>query len=270
MISTHLPTSNPAALARGWSYPWSADPTDWQSGQTESREATLDAMCQAITSSCWSPARFEGGHRLEANFLSAQVIALDFDEGRSLDWAIEKFARLKHIIGTTKSHGVQKGEKPPCDRFRVVLFLPHIYTHLPLYKSVLSAYVELVGADKQVKDGARFFYPCRDIISVRDGYTCPQITARKNIAHSSLRATHRIPTNDRNLRSGCRAWQSGAGFEEGSRNISCFKAACDLFEAGWTYDKVVDWLLVTGTSLPRTEVETTVRSAEKSKRGAAI
>jgi len=278
MISLHEPESDPRALAHGWRYPWSDDPTDWFVGELSPRQCSLEAMAQAIVSQPWSPGRFEFGHRHESNFIGSSIIALDFDEGKTLDWAIAKFARLRHIIATTKSHGIEKGKKPPCDRFRVVLFLPYCYTFLPLYKSTMAAYVELLGADEQVKDGARFFWPSRDIISVRDGFTCPELRSKKAKPKSAEQAVapvirkwepeeKRFDRRDPTTRLGCRAWASGAGYQEGIRNRSCFQAACDLFEAGWSEGDVAAWIHKIGTSLDCDEVSATIRSARKKKEG---
>ena len=279
MISLHAPENQAHALAHGWTFPWGTDPGAWQAGQTSPWECSLDLLAQLIVTRPWSPSRYDNGHRHESNFLGSRVVALDFDEGQTLTWAVEKFARLKHIITTTKSHGIAKGKKPPCDRFRVVLFLPHLYSHLPLYKSMLAAYVELLGADEQVKDGARFFWPSKDIISIKEGFSCPELRQKKQVPKTAPATTQPVERTTRThthiaesrgdptTKSGCRAWKSGAGFQEGIRNRSCFQAACDLFEAAWDEGKVRDWLVSVGTSLPDAEVGATIRSAHKTKRG---
>jgi hypothetical protein len=282
MISLHAPETQAHALAHGWTFPWGTDPGAWQAGQTSPWEWSLEQLAQCMISQPWSPGRYENGHRLEANFLGSSIVALDFDEGQTLAWAVEKFARLRHIIATTKSHGVPKGKKPACDRFRVVLFLPHLYSYLPLYKSILAAYVELLGADEQVKDGARFFWPSKDIISIKEGFSCPELRPKKQAPKQAPAKTHvqeitrssseprqysAGPKGDPTTKAGCRAWKAGAGFQEGIRNASCFKAACDLFEANWDESRVRDWLVSVGTSLPDAEVGATIRSAHKTKRG---
>lgn len=278
MISLHAVETQAHALARGWTFPWSDDPLEWQTGQTAPWLSTMDALAQCMISFPWAPARYENGHRLEANFLGSSLIALDFDEGKTVEWAIEKFARLRHIIMTTKSHGIQKGKKPPCDRFRVVLFLPYLYSYLPLYKSVLLAYVDLLGADGQAKDGARFFWPSKEIISVKDGFSCPELRPKKRAPKAvpaTTPATHQAhqkqtyseSDRDPTTKFGCRAWLAGAGFKENSRNLSCFQAACDLFECDWDEGKVYTWLRSVGTSLEDVEVLTTIRSARKRKKG---
>lgn len=278
MISLHAPETQAHALAHGWMFPWGTDPGAWQSGQTSPWLCSLELLARLIVTQPWSPSRFENGHRHESNFLGSSVVALDFDEGVSLTWAVEKFSRLRHIIATTKSHGIPKGKKPACDRFRVVLFLPHLYSYLPLYKSVLAAYVELLGADEQVKDGARFFWPSKDIISVKEGFSCPELKPKKQApkAAPAKIQPHRIDTRSEpraesgrepTTKAGCRAWLAGAGFDEGRRNRSCWQAACDLFEGGWDEGRVREWILRVGTSLPDAEVDATIRSAHKTKRG---
>ncbi len=282
MISLHDPEDNPAKMASGWYYPWGQDPGEWALGQTAAWAFSLRACADAVCAFPWSPSRYEDGRRHESSFLCAQVVALDFDEGWTLNEAIEMFSPFKHIIATTRNHQKQKGKKPPCDRFRVLLFLASPCTDLVLYKSILAGYVEEYQADEQVKDGARLFFPCREIVSIGEGYSAPILQKKEapakapptvrngNINHPTTprpgghsQSGHRDPTT----KAGCRAWLGGAGLQEGIRNRSCYRAAGDLFESGWSQGQVVDWLLSVGTTLPMSEIMTTVNSAMRKKKG---
>lgn len=114
----------------------------------------------------WSPIVWKNGHRLNENFHRADWIALDFDEGLTLIEAKENiFADRVCIIGTTKSH-----QKPKngiiCDRFRVMLKLQLPITNAVAYKAQIQNHVDNYGCDSAAKDGARFFWPCRDIVVV--------------------------------------------------------------------------------------------------------
>ena len=101
------------------------------------------------------------------------MIALDFDNGEyTLAQAINDFCDQVHIIGTTKSHQIAKGNAPACDRFRLVLRLTEPITDVMQYKATITPLVERHSADKASVDGARYFFPCKQIVSiVTEGYT---------------------------------------------------------------------------------------------------
>ena len=120
---------------------------------------------RAITKHCWSPIIIKGGHRLEKNFLGSYICALDFDAPYTpLACAIEEFKDFSHIIATTKSHQKPKNGVV-CDRYRVVLWWERLITDLAEYKFNLSKQIDNYYSDKACKDGARFFFPCVDIVS---------------------------------------------------------------------------------------------------------
>ena len=48
-------------------------------------------------------------------------IILDVDEGMTIEEAKETYIEYKYIIHTSTSHQVDKGDKPACDRFRIML-----------------------------------------------------------------------------------------------------------------------------------------------------
>ena len=85
-------------------------------------DVTFQELQSFIISNNWSPIIFKNNYRKSINFKSCQFLVLDYDDGYSLNKAIEEFKNYKHIIATTKSHQVKKGDKV-CDRFRVILFL---------------------------------------------------------------------------------------------------------------------------------------------------
>ena len=65
-----------------------------------------------IESHVWSPIIWKDGYRAKKNFTSARLLVLDFDDGNlTLEQAIEKFEPYIHIIGTTKSHQIEKAPK---------------------------------------------------------------------------------------------------------------------------------------------------------------
>ena len=287
MISLHEPTTNPAALAHDWYCPWWHAPELWEQGQLSPRPApSLVDLADTISRYPWTPAIYRGGVRRESHFLQSRLIVLDYDEGLTLADAQRKFARFRNIIGTTKSHQKPKGEHPPCDRFRVVLFFMYNLYSMRMYKENYAAYVKLAKSDEKVKDGARFFFPCSEIISCNEGYSIPYLV--EPIARINAR-TAMHDANDKELKKATRSVQEYHGttetvkwkrrwfgmelwqresFNQGRRNDACFKAACDLFEQGKGISDVESWILSVGTSLPEAEVRRTILSAQRKKMGA--
>lgn len=99
--------------------------------------------------------------RKKFNVVSAQAIALDIDEGLSLEDCLKiPFVRdYAAAIYTSASHQKQKGDVAPCDRYRVVFILPVLVTDAPLYEAAVKVVMEEVGhADKACKDASRMFY----------------------------------------------------------------------------------------------------------------
>lgn len=159
MISYHtLLGGAPAAYSQGFLV---ADTND------------VSRLARGITRYVWSPCVWKDGKRCQENFLRADWAVLDFDSGEmTLEEACRIFCDTIHLIGTTKSHQIAKDGKPACDRFRVVLKLERTTTDLGEYRATMASLVTRYPADPAPKDGARFFFPCREIASSLDeGYT---------------------------------------------------------------------------------------------------
>lgn len=122
-------------------------------GEGESR--LVSCLSSAVV---YSPILWTGGQRKAANFISTSLIVLDFDEGRTIKEMGEVFKDYKYYIAETKSHGIQKKDKPPCDRFRLILFSDVEIRDLEDYKLIMAYMTERWGADPSCKDGARYFF----------------------------------------------------------------------------------------------------------------
>jgi hypothetical protein len=221
-----------------------------------------------MTQGCWSPCLWSGGVRLKKNFKLATWIGLDFDENVSLKDALEKFQGYVHVIGTTKNHGIAKGDNPACDRFRVVLRFLKTCHSLYDYEETCRKFVKEHRADRACIDGARKFNPCKEIVSVnfsgRGVYPVDSavIIQRRNEALDrkfkleDARYGKSIPLSVANkLKFGV----------TGNRNIACFQVGKDLARRGFRENEIVDILLGSSIHL-RTEknIEDEVRSAVKS------
>ena len=140
------------------------------------KSAQVDApfrIANCVREFVWSPCVWRDGRRLQENFLGADWAVLDYDTGElSLDEAIRKYCDMVHIIGTTKSHGVEKGGRV-ADRFRVLLKWAAPITDLRVFRyNMWKLLKQLDEADQQCRDAARFYYPCKQIVSISaEGFT---------------------------------------------------------------------------------------------------
>ena len=140
-----------------------------------SEVVTLDwhALSKQINLKSWSPATFAESKRLIRNFIEMRIFVGDVDSGATLEQAMKDFAPYKHIIATTKSHQKLKRNKPPCDRFRVILLLDGFLTSDEDFKATFDyALSKFPYLDVSCKDSARFFFACRDLVSIKEDGEC--------------------------------------------------------------------------------------------------
>ena len=140
----------------------------------KSMDQLKDFVCKHI----WAHEVFKYNYRNSANFIKTDLIPLDIDnDGEQkclLDEAKVKFAGYKHIIATSRTHQKIKhpgtsNEKPAVDRFRVILFLEKTITDAEIYKQTwLALEKQFPFVDPQTKDTARYWYPCKEIISIKE------------------------------------------------------------------------------------------------------
>jgi hypothetical protein len=154
MISYSLTTLN---VASPWLY---------TKGYRVADTDDVERLARGITCFVWSGIAWKDGHRTEANFLYSDWCVLDFDDPEySLAEALRAFCDVVHIIGTTKSHQKITPTKPvACDRFRVALKWSERITELRVYRWNMQKMRDRYAVDKKALDGARYFFPCREII----------------------------------------------------------------------------------------------------------
>jgi hypothetical protein len=91
-------------------------------------------------------------------------IILDVDEGMTIDEAKETYSEYRYIIHTSTSHQIPKGEKPACDRYRIIFpFNPEKgmrFTDPKIADAVYTHMKEMFDfADPAVFDLHSKFYP---------------------------------------------------------------------------------------------------------------
>lgn len=221
-------------------------------------------LARGLTSYVCAPGIFKEGYRIQDNFLYADWIGLDFDSGElSLVQAIDNvFCDMTHVIGTTMSH---QSEPEWRDKFRVMIPLERRITDLALYRHQLAVAMDRWPCDEKCKDGARFFYPCREIVSVNiDGYSWE---VDENIpppppyqAVTAGRVKHRSVTN------WCRS-RFKVVWPVGERNPTCYRIGCELGTLGFRPEEIVEMILESptyaGKSAPKKEIFEAVRNGVK-------
>jgi hypothetical protein len=130
-------------------------------------EGSVEHMANVIKTYVNSPCIWKGGKRKQDNWIGAEWAVFDVDDGLPLDEALHKVRNHIHIVGTTKSHGIAKGEEGPRDRYRIWLKLEKICKNLDNYKYTQRKLGERLGSDISAVDGARKYLPCKSIVSVK-------------------------------------------------------------------------------------------------------
>lgn len=228
-----------------------------------------EAIANGIKGLVWSPCIWLQGNRSEHNFEYADWCVLDFDNGElTLNEAVNNFCDMIHVIGTTKSHQKPKKGGPPTDRFRVMLKFDERVDNLRLYRWNMWKLTTVYPADPACKDGARFFYPCTEIVSASaDGYTQEINTDLPDtFDRPPVRA---VPVDGK----GIPVWIKrvlSVVIPIGERNAEIYKMACDLTRCGFESGAVLDLVLRSATyrgTLPSPgllrEMQQTIASARR-------
>lgn len=224
-------------------------------------EATFTDQMQFYTTKfCWSPCVWEHGTRLKKNFIGSDLLVLDIDK----DWRIEdaidyvRHAETWCLIGTTKSH------TPEQHRFRLIMHWRKRITDVSLYEHNLDRFIATTPADRACRDGARFFYPCTEIVYTQEGLSIPVL----DIPPPKTKASSQPPFKmDR-----VPPWMQdelARGVPEGRRNRSAFRFALHLKQRGVLQNEAEEILApIVSPGFTRSELDKAVWSAWRYERGA--
>jgi hypothetical protein len=207
----------------------------------------VDRLIRGITRYVWSPCIWEGGRREQARFLRADWLVLDFDSGETtLAEACRAYCDMIHIIGTTKSHQKVKGEQRACDRFRVMVRFERPVENLRDYRFLMTRALRRSTADPSAKDGARFFYPCTEIVQASyEGMTEEVLTAPENFERPNL-ARFAGYARAGVLPSYCRRLLTTV-VPIGARNKTWYGLGKDLARCGMSADEIVRMVVMSST-----------------------
>lgn len=109
------------------------------------------------------------GNRETVNFISTNLLVLDFDGNVEMKEIAKELKQFEHILlVTSKSHQKPYKVKPdgsvgdprtPADCFHAIIGLDETITDINLYKEVTTNLINEFGSDKTCTDGARFYFP---------------------------------------------------------------------------------------------------------------
>lgn len=201
-------------------------------------------LADIMLNDAWAPAILKYGYRKKENFLKAGFLGLDIDDGLSIAEAEKLFSRYKFIIGTTRSHQKQKGDKPPCDRYRIVIPCRSICTDLDDFEYTMAVMAKQFGVDPATLDAARFYFKCSTIAVCKEEgkpFTWMKLTDEEKAAIRAAKAerNEKQGLSRRGARILC-----GGEHDEG-RHKSLFHAAADLGRSGFTIEDTIKAILTT-------------------------
>lgn len=212
----------------------------------------LSELGEYVLRYVWSPCTWWFGTRQKKKFKSTHLCALDFDKGKlTLEGAVKWCNDLgfAYLLGTTKSHQKEKVSKsgkvdPPCDRFRLIIPYQEPIVSLTQYEYNMKQMMQLLPADSACVDGARFFYPCTDVVACRDKGKAlapiPAPVAQEKTEESIKKFNDRTKESARLGRLPnwiLRATKDGTGI--GGRHKMCFRIAATLYSFGWSEERIV-------------------------------
>jgi len=145
---------------------------------------SLAAAGTIILQGNWSTGLLTNGHRHSLNFVGADWMAFDVDGGLPLHSAqdIMRGSGLAYIIGTTASHQKAKGDKPPADRYRIVVRLASRITDPAVWRTTYDGLATRLGlpADPQARDAVRYWKPCKTIAVANEGADVVPVEPRQD------------------------------------------------------------------------------------------
>jgi hypothetical protein len=241
---------------------------------------TFEQLSGAVTQTVYGAAIWAGGTRRESCFVVAHWCILDFDEGVTKLEAARKLEGFRFLLAPTKSDGKDKVSpsgrfKPAQDRFRVALRWKEPIWNTDVFRFNMRHRIAQFGSDALPYDGGRVWQPspCVEIVSS---------------AGEDLDVIHTIPVEETAEFQRQKQQQYTASLvAEGSgrlprhvlrlingevipslRNDALFKAACTLFQFGWTVEKVRRLVYSVPELADHDKIDSTLKSAAK-RTGAA-
>ena len=200
---------------------------------------TLKSLADLTLAHNWSPFIYNDNYRKGDNWEGSDVLALDVDDGCTLEEAKQHFSEYQYILTTSKSHQIEKNGKI-CDRFRLIIPFQSRITDKDIYRNtwytVANKYTFI---DQQCKDFGRFFYSGKDIVEVKtEGKKLEPILEEVESKEVSVYKT-KMPLNKGKLSRQTMEFMTWGG-EDGHWINGLFKAAKDFQEQGYEKEEFIE------------------------------
>ncbi len=247
--TTHFNGSNASHYKFQWIIPWHPEVKYRGNFITPLKVETMSDIASLIKQYVWSPIIWDPLVRLEINFKACGYCVYDFDGNLKLDEALKHFSNFTHIIGTTRRHTKEK------NRFRVVVPFDEVISDLDTYKFNMRKTVEFWKNDPKCVDGARYFFPCKEIISINEKGNAQGIFPY--VEHPKPKFTGEI--NKNSSRKMKLLTQFGANVE-GERNSTVYGVCIDMTLKGFTPNEMYNFI-APYTNLPESEIKSCIKSA---------
>lgn len=208
-------------------------------------ETTFEDLGTTICTSNWAPGVFKENRRQNKYLEEIALLVLDIDEGMTISDAQSLLTGYTYMIGTSRSHMLQKGNKPACERFRIVLPLNETITNDADFKATWFAAKKLLPTiDDACKDSARFFYSCREIVATNLGrnWTVRKAVVQNEFSPKSQAANTQSSNRLTPAKSTILFQINGA--PDGEWHAALYKACIDLKQQRWTQSEAVEFLTV--------------------------
>lgn len=202
----------------------------------------ISDLAKWATKWCWSPIKWKDGYRCQDDFVLSDWSALDIDGDYDLAQACKDWCDTISIIMTTKS------DSPIERRFRIFFMWEKRITSLDDYIFNSDLLARKYRSDDQTTDGARFFWPGKEIIQiVQEGFKQPVLSMPENymsiaekerrtlMKYVSMGGSGIFPQN-------IKAWLKGINVD-GKRNNYCYSAAKYLNYWGMPHEKIEDMII---------------------------
>lgn len=192
-------------------------------------------LADVILKETWSTSLFKENYRNIDNFISTELLALDVDDGLTVDEAKKRLIDYNVIIATTRNHNLEKNGKV-AERFRILFVLERPIDNKAVYAETWKKAFELVPeADPVAKDCARQFFASKEVVFDSHGKLFPvaEMPVVEVIQTQKLPAMkYPVPKYVKDfMENGSESW-----------NVTLFKVSKMMQEAGYEYEDTVDLL----------------------------
>lgn len=226
MVSYH---PNKRDHDKHWKYSWG-----WMWSKTDD----VDLISRVMTTFTCSPIVWSDGKRGKNNFVFANWIALDFDRGIILKDIINTFKDKRCVIGTTRSHGIPKGNEPAMDRCRVFLQLDGRISNVEDYEYTVKHYAKMYKSDYAATDAGRKFKPCKESVFINKNGTLTECKKFRGY-NTEIKETY----SRTNIPNSIKELLIYGVLDGSSRNLACYRVGAKLTECGFSINEIIGMIM---------------------------